>query len=105
MPSSPAPAPAGEYWDSLAYQMDGTPAHNQDAHRQRIVNWIEAAGGLATAFGEEAVCFHELPFSPCMLGAPLLCPYRARPGCTLVAQCAVTFPERGTIAATPALVS
>ncbi|KAL4435447.1 hypothetical protein ABPG77_006209 [Micractinium sp. CCAP 211/92] len=40
----------GEYWDSLAYQMDGTPAHNQDAHRQRIVNWIEAAGGLATAF-------------------------------------------------------
>ena len=50
MPSSPAPAPAGEYWDSLAYQMDGTPAHNQDAHRQRIVNWINAAGGLSTAF-------------------------------------------------------
>ena len=42
----------GEYWDSLAYQFDGTPAHNQDGHRQRIINWIEAAGGLATAFGE-----------------------------------------------------
>jgi hypothetical protein len=42
----------GEYWDSLSYQLDGTPAHNQDAHRQRIVNWINAAGGLATAFGE-----------------------------------------------------
>ncbi|PSC70086.1 alpha amylase domain [Micractinium conductrix] len=40
----------GEYWDSLAYGFDGTPAHNQDAHRQRTVNWIEAAGGLATAF-------------------------------------------------------
>ncbi len=53
----------GEYWDSLAYQFDGTPCHNQDAHRQRIINWIEAAGGLATAFGEQraglagAVCW------------------------------------------------
>jgi hypothetical protein len=42
----------GEYWDSLSYGYDGTPNHNQDAHRKRIVNWIEAAGGLATAFGE-----------------------------------------------------
>ncbi|KAI3433674.1 hypothetical protein D9Q98_003483 [Chlorella vulgaris] len=40
----------GEYWDSLSYGYDGTPNHNQDAHRKRIVNWIEAAGGLATAF-------------------------------------------------------
>ncbi|GAB4821757.1 hypothetical protein N2152v2_008803 [Parachlorella kessleri] len=40
----------GEYWDSLAYEWDGTPCHNQDGHRQRIVNWINAAGGLATAF-------------------------------------------------------
>jgi hypothetical protein len=40
----------GEYWDSLSYQFDGTPSHNQDPHRKRIVNWIEAAGGLATAF-------------------------------------------------------
>lgn len=41
----------GEYWDSLAYEWDGTPCHDQDGHRQRIVNWINAAGGLATAFG------------------------------------------------------
>eukprot|EP01018_Ginkgo_biloba_P011704 Gb_02250 [translate_table: standard] len=39
----------GEYWDSLSYtygQMD----HNQDAHRQRIVDWINATGGNAGAF-------------------------------------------------------
>lgn len=40
----------GEYWDTLAYEWDGTPTHNQDAHRQRTINWITAAGGLATAF-------------------------------------------------------
>ncbi len=40
----------GEYWDTLSYEWDGTPTHNQDAHRQRTVNWINAAGGLATAF-------------------------------------------------------
>lgn len=39
----------GEYWDSLAY--DGpTPRYNQDAHRQRIVDWITAAGTMACAF-------------------------------------------------------
>jgi len=48
------PPSTGEYWDSLSYQFDGTPAHNQDAHRQRTVDWINAAGGLATAFGEWA---------------------------------------------------
>lgn len=58
---------SGEYWDSLAYQFDGTPAHNQDAHRQRIVNWIEAAGGLATAFGEPL----------CQLGVPARLPQHA----------------------------
>ena len=39
----------GEYWDSLSYtygQMD----HNQDAHRQRIIDWINATGGNASAF-------------------------------------------------------
>lgn len=39
----------GEYWDSLSYtygQMD----HDQDAHRQRIIDWINAAGGNAGAF-------------------------------------------------------
>jgi hypothetical protein len=40
----------GEYWDALQYEWDGTPSHNQDAHRKRIINWIDAAGGLATAF-------------------------------------------------------
>ncbi|MQL90766.1 hypothetical protein Taro_023367 [Colocasia esculenta] len=39
----------GEYWDSLSYaygQMD----YNQDSHRQRIVDWINATGGNASAF-------------------------------------------------------
>ncbi|CAL5229985.1 g13418 [Coccomyxa viridis] len=39
----------GEFWDSLAYN-GGLPDHNQDAHRQRIVNWINDARGNATAF-------------------------------------------------------
>ena len=40
----------GEYWDTLAYNWEGVPEPNQDAHRQRIINWINAAGGRATAF-------------------------------------------------------
>lgn len=40
----------GEYWDTMVYGWDGSPAHNQDAHRQRTVDWINAAGGLSTAF-------------------------------------------------------
>ena len=40
----------GEYWDALSYDWDGTPNLNQDAHRQRTVDWINAAGGLSTAF-------------------------------------------------------
>lgn len=39
----------GEYWDSLSYTY-GEMDHNQDAHRQRIVDWINAAGGAAGAF-------------------------------------------------------
>ncbi|KAH7435067.1 hypothetical protein KP509_06G047800 [Ceratopteris richardii] len=39
----------GEYWDSLAYE-GGNCSYNQDAHRQRIVNWINAAGGTSSAF-------------------------------------------------------
>ncbi|KAK2408324.1 alpha-glucan water dikinase, chloroplastic [Trifolium repens] len=39
----------GEYWDSLSYTY-GEMDHNQDAHRQRIVDWISAAGGTAGAF-------------------------------------------------------
>ncbi|KAJ3695027.1 hypothetical protein LUZ60_000404 [Juncus effusus] len=39
----------GEYWDSLSYtynEMD----YNQDAHRQRIIDWINATSGKAGAF-------------------------------------------------------
>jgi len=39
----------GEYWDTLAYR-GSEPEYNQDAHRQRIVDWLNAAGGLAGAF-------------------------------------------------------
>lgn len=78
-------AATGEYWDSLAYGFDGTPAHNQDAHRQRTVNWIEAAGGLATAFGRcrearrgsvavqvHSSCFVRRPRTPTIAAPPLL---------------------------------
>ncbi|KAK6931181.1 Alpha-amylase, C-terminal beta-sheet [Dillenia turbinata] len=39
----------GEYWDSLGYTY-GEMDHNQDAHRQRIIDWINAASGTAGAF-------------------------------------------------------
>lgn len=39
----------GEYWDSLSYEY-GVMEHNQDAHRQRIVDWINATNGSAGAF-------------------------------------------------------
>ncbi|WCJ32490.1 alpha-amylase-like 3 [Euphorbia peplus] len=39
----------GEYWDSLSYTY-GEMDHNQDAHRQRIVDWINATSGTAGAF-------------------------------------------------------
>ncbi|KAG1367590.1 alpha-amylase 3, chloroplastic [Cocos nucifera] len=39
----------GEYWDSLSYTYGGMD-HNQDAHRQRIVDWINATNGTAGAF-------------------------------------------------------
>jgi len=46
--SNPAFA-IGEYWDSMAYE-GGNLCYNQDAHRQRIVNWINATGGSSSAF-------------------------------------------------------
>ncbi|XP_057981697.1 uncharacterized protein LOC131166996 [Malania oleifera] len=46
--SNPAFA-IGEYWDSLVYE-GGNLSYNQDAHRQRIVNWINATGGTSSAF-------------------------------------------------------
>lgn len=39
----------GEYWDSLSYTY-GAMDHNQDAHRQRIIDWINATNGTAGAF-------------------------------------------------------
>lgn len=39
----------GEYWDSLSYE-GGTVAYNQNGHRQRIINWINATGGTSSAF-------------------------------------------------------
>lgn len=39
----------GEFWDTLAYCYD-QPEYSQDAHRQRIINWINDAGGLSGAF-------------------------------------------------------
>ncbi|XP_062206689.1 alpha-amylase 3, chloroplastic-like [Phragmites australis] len=39
----------GEYWDSLSYTY-GEMDYNQDAHRQRIVDWINATTGAAGAF-------------------------------------------------------
>ncbi|KAF3431413.1 hypothetical protein FNV43_RR26144 [Rhamnella rubrinervis] len=39
----------GEFWDSLSYTY-GVMDHNQDAHRQRIVDWINATNGTAGAF-------------------------------------------------------
>jgi len=39
----------GEYWDTCDY--DGSVLrYNQDAHRQRTVNWIDSTGGTAAAF-------------------------------------------------------
>ncbi|XP_034705774.1 uncharacterized protein LOC117929569 isoform X1 [Vitis riparia] len=46
--SNPAFA-IGEYWDSLAYE-GGDLCYNQDAHRQRIINWINATDGTSSAF-------------------------------------------------------
>ncbi|KAI4316706.1 hypothetical protein L6164_024661 [Bauhinia variegata] len=40
----------GENWNSLSYGQDGKPNSNQDAHRGTLVNWVEAAGGVVTAF-------------------------------------------------------
>lgn len=39
----------GEYWTSMAY--DGSnPRYDQNEHRQELVNWVKAAGPVATAF-------------------------------------------------------
>ena len=38
----------GEYWDTLNYGQGLE--YDQDAHRQRIVDWIDSTGGICTAF-------------------------------------------------------
>lgn len=39
----------GEYWDACEYT-DGVLNYNQDAHRQRTINWCDTTGGTAAAF-------------------------------------------------------
>ncbi|XP_012449177.1 probable alpha-amylase 2 isoform X1 [Gossypium raimondii] len=39
----------GEYWDSCNYS-GSVLEYNQDSHRQRIINWIDATGQLSSAF-------------------------------------------------------
>ncbi|DBA79186.1 hypothetical protein WJX77_000073 [Trebouxia sp. C0004] len=39
----------GEYWDTCEYT-DGVLNYNQDAHRQRTVNWCDQTGGTSAAF-------------------------------------------------------
>mmetsp|Transcript_15218 Transcript_15218/g.26374 ORF Transcript_15218/g.26374 Transcript_15218/m.26374 type:complete len:244 (+) Transcript_15218:26-757(+) len=55
----------GEYWDSCEYT-DGVLKYNQDAHRQRTINWCDQTGGTAAAFDfttkgvlQEALSKHE----------------------------------------------
>lgn len=40
----------GELWNSLCYAPDGRPDHNQDPHRQELVNWVHATGDRCAAF-------------------------------------------------------
>ena len=40
----------GEYWDTLQYDSQGKLDRNQDAHRQRIVDWIHSTNSLSCAF-------------------------------------------------------
>lgn len=39
----------GEFWDTCSYA-DCVLNYNQDAHRQRTVDWIDATGGTCAAF-------------------------------------------------------
>ena len=39
----------GEFWDACEYT-DGVLNYNQDAHRQRTINWCDETGGTAAAF-------------------------------------------------------
>ncbi|KAH9549463.1 hypothetical protein CY35_10G021500 [Sphagnum magellanicum] len=57
----------GEYWDSLAYE-GGKVCYNQDSHRQRIINWINAAGGTSSAFDVTTKGHWPFPRDKIMMG-------------------------------------
>lgn len=40
----------GEVWDDMAYGSDGRLAYDQNAHRQRLVDWVHSTGDRAAAF-------------------------------------------------------
>jgi hypothetical protein len=46
--TSPSLAVA-EIWDGISTGGDGKPEYDQDAHRQRLVNWVDKVGGEASA--------------------------------------------------------
>jgi len=57
----------GEVWDDMAYGSDGRLVYDQDAHRQKLVNWVHSTGDRASAFDfttkgilQEAVEANEL---------------------------------------------
>ena len=55
----------GEFWDTCEYT-DGVLNYNQDAHRQRTVNWCDRTGGTASAFdfttkGASPTAFLRMP--------------------------------------------
>jgi alpha-amylase len=39
-----------EIWNSLSYGPDGKPMSNQDSERKELVDWVQEAGGPASAF-------------------------------------------------------
>ena len=66
----------GEYWDSLSYTY-GEMDHNQDAHRQRIVDWINDTHGTAGAFDVTTKgIFHSVSISKI-----LFCEFRSMRFC------------------------
>eukprot|EP01018_Ginkgo_biloba_P014794 Gb_30449 [translate_table: standard] len=40
----------GEVWDGMDKGQDGKPAYNQDAHRQKLVDWVHSTEDTCTAF-------------------------------------------------------
>lgn len=45
----------GEFWDSLGYNEDGSLSYNQDSHRQRICDWVNATGGSSVSVNNSTV--------------------------------------------------